>query len=57
MRFDVQSAGHGCPSVDGVLHMLTHMSLICDPRALVHVLDKVLAALPSSPIITAPEQE
>ncbi|KFZ11199.1 hypothetical protein V501_04872 [Pseudogymnoascus sp. VKM F-4519 (FW-2642)] len=52
-----QSAGLGRPSVDGVLRMLTHMSLMCDPRAPVHVPDEVLAALPPNPIITALEQE
>jgi hypothetical protein len=57
VRFDVQSAGLGRPSVDGVLRMLTHMSLMCDPCAPVHVPDEVLAALPPDPIITALEQE
>jgi hypothetical protein len=37
--------------------MLTHMSLMRDPRALVHVPDDVLAALPPDPTITALEQE
>ena len=57
VRFDVQSAGLGRPSVDGVLRMLTHMSLMCDPRAPVHVPNEVLAALPPNPIITSLEQE
>jgi hypothetical protein len=57
VRFDVQSAGLGRPSVDGVLRMLTHMSLMCDPRAPVHVPDEYLAALPPDPVITALEQE
>ena len=55
--FDVQSAGLGCPSVDGVLKMLTYISLICNPRAPVHVPDKYLAALPPDPVITRLEQE
>jgi hypothetical protein len=37
--------------------MLTHMSLMCDPRALVHIPDEYLAALPPDPMITALEQE
>ncbi|KAG9228633.1 hypothetical protein BJ875DRAFT_489673 [Amylocarpus encephaloides] len=57
VRFDVQSAGLGRPSIDCVLRMLTHMSLMCDPRAPVHVPDEYLAALPPDPIITALEQE
>ncbi|OBT53129.1 hypothetical protein VE04_05757 [Pseudogymnoascus sp. 24MN13] len=57
VRFDVQSAGLGRPSVDGVLKMLTHMSLMCDPRAPVHVPEEVLDALPPDPDITALEQE
>ncbi len=36
--------------------MLTHMSLMCDPRAPVHVPDEV-PALPPDPVITALEQE
>jgi hypothetical protein len=57
VRFDVQSAGLRRPSADGVLRMLTHMSLICDSRALVHVPKEVLAALPPNPVITALKQE
>ncbi|OAF56554.1 hypothetical protein VC83_07319 [Pseudogymnoascus destructans] len=57
VQFDVQSAGLGRPSVDGILRMLMHMSLMCDPRAPVHIPDEVLAALPPDPIITALELE
>jgi hypothetical protein len=57
VRFDVQSAVLERPSADGVLRMLTHMSLMRDPRAPVHVPDDVLAALPPDPVITALEQE
>ncbi|KFY31487.1 hypothetical protein V493_01062 [Pseudogymnoascus sp. VKM F-4281 (FW-2241)] len=53
-RFDVQSAGLGRPSVDGVLRTLVHMSLMCDPRAPVHIPEEVLDALPD-PVITAGE--
>jgi hypothetical protein len=44
--FDVLSAVLERPSVDSILRILTHISLICDPRALVHVPDDVLIALP-----------
>jgi hypothetical protein len=57
VRFDVQSAVLERPSADGVLRMLTHMSLMRDPRAPIHVPDDVLAALPPDPDITALEQE
>jgi hypothetical protein len=57
VRFDVQSAGLGRPSASGVLRMLTHMSLMCDPRAPVHVPDDYLDALTPDPAITALEQE
>ncbi|TVY14767.1 hypothetical protein LARI1_G008250 [Lachnellula arida] len=57
VRFDVQSAVLERPSADGVLRMLTHMSLMRDPRAPVHVPDDVLAALPLDPDITAFEQQ
>ncbi|KAG4430257.1 hypothetical protein IFR05_014253 [Cadophora sp. M221] len=57
VRFDVQSAVLERPSADGVLRMLTHMSLMRDPRAPIHVPDDVLAALPPDPNITALEQE
>ncbi|ELR08510.1 hypothetical protein GMDG_03209 [Pseudogymnoascus destructans 20631-21] len=40
-----------------LLRMLTHMSLMCDPRAPVHVPDEYLAALPPDPVITALEQD
>ena len=46
VRFDVLSAVLERPSADGILRMLTHMSLMRDPRAPVHVPDDVLAALP-----------
>jgi hypothetical protein len=48
VQFDVQSASLRRPSVDGVLRMLTHMSLMCDPPALVHVPNEYLATLPRS---------
>ncbi|TVY12529.1 hypothetical protein LARI1_G009432 [Lachnellula arida] len=57
VRFDVQSAVLERPSADGVLRMLTYMSLMRDPRAPVHVPDDVLAALPPDPDITAFEQQ
>jgi hypothetical protein len=57
VRFDVQSAVLERPSADGVLRMLTHMSLMRDPRAPIHVPDDVLAALPPDPDITTLEQE
>jgi hypothetical protein len=37
--------------------MLTHMSLIRDPRALIHVPDDVLTALPLDPSIVNLEQQ
>ncbi|KAH9209210.1 hypothetical protein DL95DRAFT_438073 [Leptodontidium sp. 2 PMI_412] len=46
--FDVLSAILERPSADSILRMLTYMSLMRDPRALVHVPD-VLAALPPDP--------
>lgn len=55
--FDVLSAVLERPSADGVLRMLTHMSLMRDPRAPVHVPDDVLAALPPDPDIMALEQK
>jgi len=54
--FDVLSAVLKRPSADGILCMLTHMSFMLDPRALVHVPDDVLAALPPDPEIVALEQ-
>jgi hypothetical protein len=53
--FDLQSAVLERPSVDGVLHMLIHMSLMRDPRASIHVPDDVLAVLPPDLDITALE--
>jgi Protein of unknown function (DUF3435) len=44
--FDVLSAVLERPSVDGILYMLTYMSLIRDPRAPVHMPNNVLAAFP-----------
>lgn len=55
--FDVLSAVLERPSADGVLRMLTHMSLMRDPRAPIQVPDDVLAALPPDLDITALEQE
>jgi Protein of unknown function (DUF3435) len=55
--FDVLSAVLERPSADGILRMLTHMSLTRDPRAPVHVPDDVLAALPPDPDIVALEQQ
>lgn len=57
VRFDVLSAVLERPSADGVLRILTHMSLMRDPRAPVQVPDDVLAALPPDPEITALEQQ
>lgn len=55
--FDVLSAVLERPSANGILRMLTHMSLMRDPRAPVHVPDDVLAALPPDPSIMALEEE
>ena len=49
--FDVLSTVLEQPSVDGILRILTHMSLIRDPRALVDVPNDVLVALPPNPVI------
>jgi hypothetical protein len=55
--FNVQSAVFERLSADGVLCTPTYISLIRDPRALVHVPDNVLAALPPDPDITALKQQ
>lgn len=55
--FDVLSAVLERPSADGILRMLTHMSLMRDPRAPVHVPDDVFAALPSDLYIVDLEQQ
>jgi hypothetical protein len=55
VRFNIQSAVLERPSADGVLRILTHMSLMRDPRALIHVPNDVLAALPPDLDITALE--
>jgi hypothetical protein len=55
--FDVLSAVLKRPSADGILRMLTHMSLMRDPRAPIHVPDDVLVALPPDPIIVDLEQQ
>lgn len=57
VRFDVQSAVLERPSADGVLRVLTHMSLMRDPRAPIHAPDDILAALPPDQEIVALEQE
>jgi hypothetical protein len=44
--FNVLSAVLERPSIDGILYMLTYMSLMRDPRALVHMPNNVLTALP-----------
>jgi hypothetical protein len=44
------------PSINNILHILIHMSLICDPRALVHVPNDVLVTLPLDLDIVALEQ-
>jgi hypothetical protein len=54
--FDVLSAVLEQPSADGILHMLTHMSLMCDLRTPINVPDEVLAALPPDPAIVDLEQ-
>jgi len=43
-------------SIDGILRILTHMSLIYNPRALVHVPDNVLIVLPPDPSIVDLEE-
>jgi len=55
--FDVQSAVLERPSADGILRMLTHMSLMRDPRAPVHVPDDILAAFPPDPRIADLEEQ
>ncbi|KAH9206317.1 hypothetical protein DL95DRAFT_429610 [Leptodontidium sp. 2 PMI_412] len=55
--FDVLSAVLERPSVDGILRMLTHMSLMRDPRAPIQVPDDVLAALPPDPHIVNLEEQ
>ncbi|XMA20273.1 hypothetical protein WAI453_013064 [Rhynchosporium graminicola] len=55
--FDILSAVLERPSADGILRMLTHMSLMRDPRAPVHVPDDVLVALPPDPRIVDLEQQ
>ena len=57
VRFDVLSAVLERPSADGILRMLTHMSLMRDPRAPVHVPDDVLAAFPPDPRIVDLEEQ
>jgi hypothetical protein len=57
VRFNIQSAVLKRPSVDGVLRILTYISLIRDPRAPIHVPNDVLAVLPPNPDITALKQE
>jgi hypothetical protein len=49
--FDVLSAVFERPFIDGILRILTHMSLMRDPRAPVHVPDDVFTALPPDPRI------
>ncbi|KAF8846611.1 hypothetical protein BDZ45DRAFT_787526 [Acephala macrosclerotiorum] len=55
--FDVLSIVLERPSTNGILRIFTHMSLMRDPRAPVHVPDDVLAALPSDPYIVDLEQQ
>ncbi|KAH6714543.1 ankyrin repeat-containing domain protein [Leptodontidium sp. MPI-SDFR-AT-0119] len=55
--FDVQSAVLERPFANGILCMLTHMSLMRDPRAPVHVPDDVLAAFPPDPRIVDLEEQ
>ena len=55
--FDVQFAVLERPSADGVLRILMHISLIRDPRALIHVPDDVLTPLLPDLDITILEQE
>jgi len=54
--FDVLSTILERPSIDGILCMLTHISLMCNPRALVYVPDDVLIALPPDLCIVDLEQ-
>jgi hypothetical protein len=44
--FNVLSTVLKRPSIDSILRILTYISLIRDPHALVHVPDDVLTALP-----------
>lgn len=57
VRFNVLSAVLERPSTDGVLCILTHISLMRDPRAPVHVPDDVLAALLPDQDIVALKKE
>jgi hypothetical protein len=44
--FNVLSTVLKQPFIDGILYILTYISLICDPYALVYMLDNVLIPLP-----------
>lgn len=57
MRFNVQFAVLERSSPGGILRMLTHMSLMRDPRAPVQVPNDVLAAIPPDPNIVVFEQQ
>jgi hypothetical protein len=53
--FNVLSTVLEQPFTNGILRMLTYISLMRDPRALVHVPNDVLIALPLDPEIVALE--
>ena len=55
--FDVLFAALERPSADSILRILTHMSLMRNPRALIHLPEDVLIALPPDPIIVDLEQQ
>lgn len=57
VSFDVLSAVLERPSADGILRMLTHMSLMRDPRAPFYVPDDILAAFPLDPRIVDLEEQ
>ena len=51
VEFDVLSTILKQPSIDSILYILTYISLIRDPRALVDMPNNVLIALPPNPAI------
>jgi hypothetical protein len=54
--FDILSAILEQPFADSILRMLTYISLMRNPRALVYMPDNVLVALPPDPYIVDLEQ-
>ena len=57
VRFDIQSAVMGRPSVDGLTCAFTHMSIRCDPRAPADVPKDIRANLPPCPKTIKLEKE